>query len=419
MKQVLKGFFFLLCLLMVPSSMASARSISVLIDNQPLNMPTPAIIHNDRVLVPMRTIMETLGYEVVWHAESKTIEATNENVSLLLTIDNPVVVVNGEKITLDTMTTLYESTTMVPLRFLSVSSGCDVAWDAQSSTVFITTGPTATDKMAESIVYIQTNKMQGSGIILSTDGLIATNYHVLEGASSIQIMFHDKEIYQGVATVVGLDPQNDIALLRIDKKNLTPAEISSSIIKNETIYAIGSPLGKHNVITSGTLSGYSADIISFTAPINHGSSGGGLFNARGQLIGMTSGFNTDTYLAIPISAILDTPRKLSMPISGMASYIYTPQAPQNVRYTLTDGYAYVTWSPVCNADLYYVYVSSTENGSFHQMYNQSLQQNGWYWGFPHSFGFSTGNSNPVYMKVTAVVNGVETEFSEIMKITWN
>ena len=74
----------------------------------------------------------------------------------------------------------------------------------------------------DSVVYIQTNKMQGSGIVLSADGLIATNYHVIKGAATAQFVFADGTIYQGTTTVVGLDTSADIALLRIEKRVFLP-----------------------------------------------------------------------------------------------------------------------------------------------------------------------------------------------------
>ena len=196
---------------------------------------------------------------------------------------------------------------MVPLRFVADYSGASVSWNPTTYTVSIERGgapSTPEYTTADSVVYIQTNKIQGSGIFLSEDGLIATNFHVIENASTAQIIFNDGTIYSGGITIVGLDPQADIALLQIDKQGLHPVTPSYTITAGEKVTAIGSPKGKRNVSSTGTVNGYTDDIISMTAPIAHGSSGGGLFNAAGQVIGMCSSYSENQYFAIPIEKVL-------------------------------------------------------------------------------------------------------------------
>lgn len=113
---------------------------------------------------------------------------------------------------------------MVPLRFVADYSGASVTWDSKTYTVSIERGgapSTPEYTTADSVVYIQTNKIQGSGIVLSEDGLIATNFHVIENASTAQIIFNDGTIY-AAASPLWVLTLADIALLQIDKQGLHP-----------------------------------------------------------------------------------------------------------------------------------------------------------------------------------------------------
>ena len=277
---------------------------------------------------------------------------------------------------------------------------------------------TSTDATKNAIVYIQTNKLQGSGIVLSADGLIATNYHVLEGASNAQIIFADNEVYKGEVRLVGLDTSKDIALIRIDKSGLTPANVSKKFAVGQTVTAVGAPGGSRNTVSNGTVGGFDQDYIASSAPIYHGSSGGGLFNAKGEVIGMTSAFTSSNYLAIPIASVLDVPQNLNVPIGDISSLRLNSSAPEDVRYTLKGDYAYVTWSPIYPADYYYIYMALSEDGDFQKIKNTALGDDYWYWGFPYGFGISAGSSPSMYLKVTAVIDGVESDASEVLEINW-
>ncbi|MDD3393338.1 MAG: stalk domain-containing protein [Anaerotignum sp.] len=417
MKQKLRGFilFLILCFCAMPP--ASAANIAVTLNGYPLALSSPAIIQNDRVLVPMRSIMEALGYSVVWHSDTHTVEANKDDTQLFLTIDNPVATVNQQPVILDAAATLSESTTMVPLRFVAQYGGATVEWDAETAVVSITTSQISQGDLTDSVVYIQTNKIQASGIILSSGGLIATNFHVIENASMIQMVFSDDTIYQGSATIVGLDPQRDIALIDIDKNNLIPANTETSLVKGEAVTAVGAPKGNRNTVSEGVLNDFDQDIISASAFIDHGSSGGALFNSKGKLIGMTSAYSDNQFFSIPVSEIMKVSRNLSIPIRQMKDYSYSPTVPKNLRYWIDeDGYANVTWSPVYDADYYYVYISYTKNGTFAKLQNKALEGNTWYWGFPQCFGISTADGRNIYFKVSAVRNGIETATTDVMEV---
>ena len=136
----------------------------------------------------------------------------------------------------------------------------------------------------------------GSGVIVKEDGYIATNYHVIQGATKVQVTLHNGEQYS--ARIVGSDPSNDIAVIKIDAKDLTTATVgdSSTVEVGDLAVAIGNPLGQlGGTATSGIISaldrtlnveGTTLTLLQTDAAINGGNSGGGLFNSKGGLIGI-------------------------------------------------------------------------------------------------------------------------------------
>lgn len=164
------------------------------------------------------------------------------------------------------------------------------------------------EKVAPSVVGIvqyQSNYFEptgeGSGIILSEDGYIATNAHVIEGADSLEVVLSDGMTYQG--TVVGYDSKTDLAVVKIDVSGLTPAElgISGELKVGEKAIAIGNPGGLTYAgsVSEGIISGlnrslraatdgYTMDFIQTDAAISPGNSGGALVNEFGQVIGINS-----------------------------------------------------------------------------------------------------------------------------------
>ena len=141
-----------------------------------------------------------------------------------------------------------------------------------------------------------TSQAAGSGVILTEDGYIITNNHVVEGANSITVRLKNEESYP--ATLVGTDPQTDVAVIKIDAAGLAPAAIgdSSSMQVGDDAIAIGNPLGQlGGTVTNGiisatgrdvTIGGETMHLMQTNAAINPGNSGGGLFNNRGELIGI-------------------------------------------------------------------------------------------------------------------------------------
>ena len=419
MKKVLKGGLLTL-LVMLPCflNMAFAEDIRILINDKPIELDAAPLIENDRVLVPMRGVLESLGYTVRWDETAQTASAIKGGLRITLPLGSNIVSVNGKAVEIDAPAKIYGARTYVPLRFLAEYSGAQVLWDGASSTVSIhAEAGTEEDDLRESVVMIQTNKIMGSGVILSEDGLIATNFHVIENASVAVIMLNDNSIYSDDVTVVGLNPEADLALLKINLDGLTPAESSHSLSVGEKVTAIGSPGGDLNKITTGEILSFDQDMISTTAEIAKGSSGGGLFNAEGKLIGISAAMGNEQYLSIPIALVEKIPQNLSIPIAEMPNYVYQPHAPENLRYRMEDGYAYISWSPIYGAEYFLVEVAPCENGPFSPLTSSTSGKNYWYWGHPQCFGISMRQGQSTYLRVTAVVNGTQTETSSVLKIS--
>jgi putative serine protease PepD len=160
-----------------------------------------------------------------------------------------------------------------------------------------------------SVVQVNVTAAQGSGIgsgvVLSADGRILTNNHVISGAQQISVVTNDGKEY--AATVVGADPNSDLAVLKLTgASGLTPATFadSSSVKVGDQVVAIGSPEGLQGTVTTGIVSaldrtvniagetrrsaGTSYQAIQTDASINPGNSGGPLLNSAGQVIGINS-----------------------------------------------------------------------------------------------------------------------------------
>ena len=151
---------------------------------------------------------------------------------------------------------------------------------------------------------------QGSGVILSSDGLIVTNNHVVEGASRVAVHTSDGRTLD--TKVLGTDPRSDLAVLRVSAKNLTPIETGESgqVEVGEWVLAVGNPLGFANTVSVGVVSSLKRDLpvgeqglvnaIQTDAAINPGNSGGALCDAQGRLIGINSAIASGTGQSVGI-----------------------------------------------------------------------------------------------------------------------
>ncbi|VAW99256.1 HtrA protease/chaperone protein [hydrothermal vent metagenome] len=157
-------------------------------------------------------------------------------------------------------------------------------------------------------------KSLGSGVIVSQDGIILTNYHVIKNANKIEVAIHDGQV--ALASIIGVDPDTDLAVLKVPLNNLSNIQFANSIYSRvgDIVLAIGNPFGVGQTVTSGIISGTGRnmlgintfeDFIQTDAAINPGNSGGALINPAGELVGINtaiisrSGGSQGIGLAIP------------------------------------------------------------------------------------------------------------------------
>ena len=155
------------------------------------------------------------------------------------------------------------------------------------------------DSTASIICLSEGGKSSGSGVVISQDGYVVTNYHVVEGAYEVQVLLTDGRYL--AASMIGGDKQADLAVLRVEAEDLIPAEFgdSDALRVGDTVVAIGDPLGVElrGTMTDGIVSAINRDIttegrtltlIQTNAALNSGNSGGPLINCYGQVVGINT-----------------------------------------------------------------------------------------------------------------------------------
>lgn len=210
----------------------------------------------------------------------------------------------------------------------------------------------------------------GSGVVLTENGYIVTNHHVIDGASTVKVRLNNGQTYP--AAVTGKDAKTDLAVLKIDAEGLTAAELadSSQTRVGDFVIAIGNPLGElGGTVTEGivsaldreiTIDGQTMTLLQTSAAVNPGNSGGGLFDLNGELIGVVNAKSSGEDLeglafAIPANTVKEITQEL-------IQYGYVPGRPQ-----LGISVAQIT-RPGTGRQTYYstpgVYItqSSTDNG---------------------------------------------------------
>jgi len=157
---------------------------------------------------------------------------------------------------------------------------------------------------------------EGSGFIVSSDGYILTNAHVVKGASEVTVKTTDRREYN--AKVIGIDERTDVAVIKIDAKNLPVVRLGdpSKLKPGEWVVAIGSPFGFENSVTAGVVSATArsmpgeanfAPFIQTDVPVNPGNSGGPLFNLKGEVVGINSQIYSRTggYMGLSFAIPID------------------------------------------------------------------------------------------------------------------
>ena len=226
------------------------------------------------------------------------------------------------------------------------------------------------ERVRPSVVRITTQGVRagtgglGSGIVLDKDGYILTNNHVVDGATQIDVTLVDTTT--GRATLVGSDPGNDLAVLKVNfpSDKLVPAKLgdSSQVRPGEMVLAVGNPFGIEGTVTEGIISGLGRTLSGSTgrplrqllqsdAAINPGNSGGGLFNGRGELIGVTTAIENPSGdrvfvgigYAVPVNTVtrflpdLLAGRLVQHPRMGVALQNMTPALAARLGVNSDDG----------------------------------------------------------------------------------
>ncbi len=191
---------------------------------------------------------------------------------------------------------------------------------------------------------------QGSGFIVSSDGIILTNAHVVQGASEVTVKLTDRREYR--AKVLGTDPKTDIAVLRIDAKNLPVVTLgkTSELRVGEWVLAIGSPFGFENTVTAGVVSAKGRSLpddsavpfIQTDVAVNPGNSGGPLFNARGEVVGINSQIYSRSggYQGVSFAIPIDIAAKIKDQIvaTGKVEHARLGIAVQEVNQAFADSF---------------------------------------------------------------------------------
>ena len=205
-------------------------------------------------------------------------------------------------------------------------------------------------KIKPSVVSIhagRTNNNQrgyGSGVIMSAEGYIISNAHVLEGASSCMVQLHDRSQYR--AKLVGVDLVSDLAVLKISANNLVPAVWgdSESAAVGSIVWAIGSPYRYEQTVTSGIISGKDRpgdklrkqSLLQTDAAVNPGNSGGPLVDASGNVIGINTSIYGETFQGISFAVPSSTAKFVYGQLIENGSVVrgYLGVKPEEVRYRM-------------------------------------------------------------------------------------
>lgn len=257
-----------------------------------------------------------------------------------------------------------------------------------SSTVSTGTGSVVSivDKAADSVVEISTEYRQvsafslvtegaGSGVVLTSDGYIVTNNHVIDGADTINVTLTDGTMYS--AELVGTDEDTDLAVLKIDAKGLTPATFADSdkIKVGQLAVAIGNPLGElGGTVTEGIISATEREVtienqtmtlLQTSAAVNSGNSGGGLFDSNGNLVGVVNAKSSGSGIeGLAFAIPSNTVREISEQLIAYGYVTGRPQLGISVTdYTGSYGYGYSSMRPGQSSYAAGVYITSTTSGN--------------------------------------------------------
>lgn len=142
------GIFLLILML---SSTVFAEPIKVMVENNYLELSVNPVLENERTLVPLRAIFEAMGVEVGWDESTQIIRGTQAENIIILQLNNKIASINGKEVELDAAAKAIDGRTLVPVRFIAESLGAEVGWDQESKTVLINSVLVKQDKAKETV----------------------------------------------------------------------------------------------------------------------------------------------------------------------------------------------------------------------------------------------------------------------------
>ncbi|GGG88717.1 stalk domain-containing protein [Paenibacillus radicis (ex Gao et al. 2016)] len=296
-------------------------------------LAAPKTIAKDNVtFVPYKDIMKAMGFQISYDSATKTIVASKRDTHIVYKGGDNKAFVNGKSKTMSKNPISADGTNYVPLRFLTESTGYKITKidgnthiiyvndpfsdSSGGGTIPVTTKPPVssniilpyptnnltTEISTKKITEINDSKVamvimdtaQGSAVSLG-DGVFVTNYHVIEGQKNGYLLDIKGNKYP-IGGVISANKAADLALIKLSSKTTawSSGEIGNpkELVKGDKVVAIGSPKGIQNTVSEGVISNIittaGVGYIQISVPIDHGSSGGGLFNDKGQLVGITS-----------------------------------------------------------------------------------------------------------------------------------
>ena len=243
------------------------------------------------------------------------------------------------------------------------------------------------EKQADSVVLIavsqknhQENKL-GSGFVVSEDGLIVTNAHLVSQADQIVVKLRNNRAYRNVR-IIGADAEKDIALLKVNAQGLKAVKLGNSkkVEIGQRVVTIGNPLGLESTVSDGLISSVREGepgfkIFQTSVPLSQGSSGGPLFDLKGKVVGITTASllkGQNLNFAIPINYVkplLRRVRRETAQVKGSARHSHKESARRNIPRSTTP----LAWEESIAAKFYTVQTGDTLYGVA-KKFEQSVEQ---------------------------------------------
>lgn len=290
-------------------------------------MDAVPFLRDNRTFVPVRYLAMALGIPesgITWDEETRTVTLATGRVTLKMVIGEKVMFVDGKPLVMDVAPLIQDGRTYLPARYVAEALGYEVGWNAATQTVVVSAAgePEGAEReltelaarLQDQIVMVRvfdgagTQVAFGSGVAVGRD-LVLTNLHVVRGGVRATVVAGPDREWP-VEGLAGWDEANDLALLKVNG-GFTPVELgdSDSLRVGQRVIAVGNPLGLRATVSDGIVSGLrdinGRKLIQTTAPISPGSSGGGLFDLEGRLVGITTACvegGQNLNLAVPVNA---------------------------------------------------------------------------------------------------------------------